>query len=256
VIRKLSERWSISANFGSAWRPPGVNEQFSDGVHHGTAQFEVGDPSLNIERSYNLDLTVRHVSPKSYLQISGYNNFIDEYIFLEPSAEPVLTIRGSFPLFRYRSTDARFTGIDGIFEYQLLDRLRLGTSFSLIRADNLDDGEPLIFIPADRFSLSAHYDAPDLGMLSNNFIELSGSFVARQTRFPEGVDFTTPPSGYSLVNLQVGTRFGNGSDTPQLSIGLNNLLNKTYREYLSRFRYFIDEPGRNLILRLNIPFGQ
>jgi len=256
IIRKLGDRWSVSTNFGSAWRPPGVNEQFSDGVHHGTAQFEVGDPALDVERSYNIDVTVRNVSPKSYLQISGYNNFISDYIFLEPSAEPVLTIRGSFPRFEYRSTDARLRGIDGVFEYQLTNRMRLGTSFSLIRADNLDEDVPLIFIPSDRISFSAHFDVPNLGSLKNNFIELSSTLVAEQNRFPEGVDFTDPPRGYHLLNLQVGTRLGNQSDAPRLSLAVNNLLNETYREYLSRFRYFIDEPGRNLVLRLNIPFGQ
>ena len=34
-----------------------------------------------------------------------------------------------------------------------------------------------------------------------------------------------------------------------------NLFNTTYRDYLSRFRYFIDDPGRNVVLRLRVPLG-
>jgi iron complex outermembrane receptor protein len=255
VIRKLGNNWSLAGNFGTAWRPPGVNEQFSDGVHHGTAQFELGDPTLTSERSYNADITLRRVSPKTYLQLSAYNNFIDDYIFLEPGADPILTIRGSFPFFSYRSADAILRGIDGTFEYQLFKRLRMGTSFSVIRASNLDDDTPLIFIPADRLSLSANYDIPDAGILRDNFFEVSGSLVAEQYRVPEGIDFAEPPSGYNLVNLQLGTSIGKSRDAVQLSVGINNLLNATYREYLSRFRYFIDEPGRNLVIRAKIPFS-
>jgi iron complex outermembrane receptor protein len=39
----------------------------------------------------------------------------------------------------------------------------------------------------------------------------------------------------------------------ELGIALNNATNTRYREYLNRFRYFIQEPGRNLIVRIRIP---
>ncbi len=255
VIYKFNEEWSLSSNFGSAWRPPGVNEQYSDGVHHGTAQYELGDPDLGVERSYNIDITLRNAGPRSYLQLSVYNNFIDEFIYLQPGTEPVLTIRGSFPLFRYRSTDTIMRGFDAVYEYQLTSGIRLGTSLSLIRATNLDDDVPLIFMPADRASASVHFDLEDMGLFNGNYLEFSGNYVAEQTRFPEGIDYTDPPEAYFLANIQLGTRLGSSRNAPKLSLSLNNALNTTYREYLSRFRYFIDEPGRNLLMRLSVPFG-
>jgi iron complex outermembrane receptor protein len=255
IIYQFDDQWSLSSNFGSAWRPPGVNEQYSDGVHHGTAQYELGDRNLGIERSYNIDLTLRNAGPRSFLQLSVYNNFIDEFIYLQPGTEPVLTIRGSFPLFRYRATDTIMRGFDAVYEYQLSSAIRLGTSLSIIRATNLDDDVPLIFMPADRASASVHFDLNDLGLFSGNYFEISGSYVAEQTRFPAGIDYTDPPAAYFLANMQLGTRLGSSRNAPKLSISLNNALNTTYREYLSRFRYFIDEPGRNLLMRLSIPFG-
>ena len=41
----------------------------------------------------------------------------------------------------------------------------------------------------------------------------------------------------------------------RLSLGVDNLLDVRYRDILSRFRYFIDEPGRNVTFRVTVPFG-
>ena len=40
----------------------------------------------------------------------------------------------------------------------------------------------------------------------------------------------------------------------QFSVGLTvvNLLNQTYRDYMNRFRYFNDEPGRSINLRIKL----
>ncbi len=34
-----------------------------------------------------------------------------------------------------------------------------------------------------------------------------------------------------------------------------NLANVAYRDYLNRFRYYADEPGRNVMLKLKLPFS-
>ena len=34
-----------------------------------------------------------------------------------------------------------------------------------------------------------------------------------------------------------------------------NILNTRYRDYLNRFRYFSDEQGRSIAIRINVPFN-
>jgi iron complex outermembrane receptor protein len=46
-----------------------------------------------------------------------------------------------------------------------------------------------------------------------------------------------------------------GTTPVQLNLSVQNLLDTAYRDYLSRFRYFIDEPGRSVVLRLQVPIG-
>ena len=84
-------KWSIGANIGSAWRPPSLNELYSDGVHHGTAQFEIGDLNLQSERSFNLDVTLRHLSASARAEISGYNNRMPDFIMrIMPIRRPAI----------------------------------------------------------------------------------------------------------------------------------------------------------------------
>jgi iron complex outermembrane recepter protein len=46
-----------------------------------------------------------------------------------------------------------------------------------------------------------------------------------------------------------------GKQAVEISLSGNNLLNVSYRDYLNRFRYFGDEMGRNIVLRLRLPLN-
>ena len=40
-----------------------------------------------------------------------------------------------------------------------------------------------------------------------------------------------------------------------IGVGVDNLLNTSYRDYLNRFRYYTDEMGTNVSLRVKIPIA-
>jgi iron complex outermembrane receptor protein len=40
-----------------------------------------------------------------------------------------------------------------------------------------------------------------------------------------------------------------------LAVGVKNLFNTAYRDYLNSLRYFTDEMGRNISFRVTIPMG-
>ncbi|MCI0698361.1 TonB-dependent receptor [candidate division KSB1 bacterium] len=256
LIYQFAPTWSIGTNWGSAWRPPSLNELYSNGVHHGAAQFEIGDLNLKSERSFNVDVTLRHLGARGRAEISVYNNRLRHFIFPFPDPQPTLTVRGAFPTFRYQQAEARLRGIDGLLEYQLSNFFQIGISAALVRGDNLDAGEPLFLMPADRLRVLAHFHLPDFGRLANTFVELNSTLVKRQNRFPKNADYADPPAGYTLFDLNAGTQLQLDGHPLQFNVSVQNLANKSYRDYLSRFRYFIDDPGRNIIARVQIPFGQ
>ena len=254
-IWQFTTNWSMGVNVGSSWRPPSVNELYNFGVHHGTAQFEIGNAELGRERSVGIDATLRHNSERSRFEFSAYNNWFDGFIYLFPEAEPRVTIRGTFPTFSYQQADAVLRGFETSFEHDATRWLTLGTQFSLVRGDNLSSDEPLINMPSDRLSVEASFKLPSSRRVKDTAIDFEGVFVQKQSRVPENADYAPPPDGYALFNAGVSSTLSVSGTDMQLNLELHNVLDTAYRDYLSRFRYFIDDPGRSLILRVNIPLG-
>lgn len=253
---------SLALNLGMAWRTPLVNEQFSLGVHHGTAQYEIGNSRLQPERSYSADLTLSHNAEMVRLELSGYANAIDNFIYLRPdAASPTVTIRGTFPTFFYTQTVALVTGADASIDAVLVKSsqnnslLRIGGTASLVRGTNITDAEPLIFMPADRVRGFVRFEAPSLWGMENIFVEAASLLVRTQDRFPQNVDYALPPAGYVLFDVSLGSAVEVFGTRFSWSIAAQNLANTPFRDYLSRYRYFTDDAGRNVIVRLSVPFG-
>lgn len=248
---------TLSVNAGTAWRAPGSNELFSNGVHHGAASFDVGDPTLTSETAYNLGTTVQyHSSPRFNGEMTLYSNLIDNYMYLAPTSRTVLTINGAYPEYEYRQTDAVFRGVDMSASYTLSPSLSLLSKVSVVRGFNRTAHNHLVLIPPDRFEGSVRYD---VGLTSpgspfqNAFVQLGGLYVAKQWRVPANGDFAPPPPAYWLLNAEAGASFRVRGQPVEASVQIMNLLNTAYRDYLNRFRYFADETGRNVLVNIRIP---
>ena len=255
AIWQFLPSWSAALNLGTAWRPPNMSELYSFGLHHGTAQFEIGDRTLGAERSMSIDGTVRHASGRANLEVGVYVNRFDDFIYLFPEPEPTVTIRGVFPTFGYRQTNAQLAGVDGLVEYSLTSFLKAGVSGSIVRAEDTVNNTDLINMPADRLHLHTAFSLPERGAFSSTEIELGSLLVAKQTRFPAGVDYADPPDGYTLFEIDFRTSINVGTSHMDVGLSINNIFNTSYRDYLSRYRYFVDEPGRTAILRVRLPLG-
>ncbi|MDZ4699248.1 MAG: TonB-dependent receptor [Rhodothermales bacterium] len=255
AIWQFAPAWSLATNVGTAWRPPSVNEHYNFGVHHGTAQFEIGDPDLEAERSLGLDATLRHDIAGARLEVSAYSTQFQRFIYLYPDPSPRVTIRGTFPTFRYAQADARLNGFDASVEYDLNRILTLGMVTSVVRGQNLDDDEPLYQMPGDRLRMVAHVNLPGSATVQAPHFEVESAHVARQSRFTPGVDYAEPPPGYHLINASFATDLLVNHTPVHVHLSVQNALDTVYRDYLSRFRYFIDDPGRSFVLRLSVPIG-
>jgi iron complex outermembrane receptor protein len=252
----LNPQWTFKTNVGTAWRPPNVSELYSQGLHHGLGAIEEGNDSLRTEKSVKWINTVNYTGGRLSFEGSVYLNRINDYIYLEPQAEPRLTIRGAFPVFRYTQTDARLAGADASLAYQLPGGLTFRSKASLVRARDLRRNDFLIFMPSDRFENSLTYRWDKLGRLTNAFLTLGATNVRRQNRVPEGMDYATAPDAYMLVNAEGGFTVPLAGHPFTLGLNVSNALDITYRDYLNRLRYYADDPGRNVTLRLKYEFGK
>ena len=255
-LYSLGEHWSVAGNVGSAWRPPNVSELYSYGVHHGTAQFEIGDPDLGVERSLDVNATLRHESALVSAEVAGYVNRIADYIYALEQPDPTITIRGTFPTFAYTHTDARLAGVDAQVEVRPLSWLDVGARASLLQANNLDLDGPLYGVPSNRVGGHVRVEPGRVLGLGGAYAEADVQHVAEQGRVQPGAYLAAPyPPAYTLVGLRLGGTIDWAGAPLRVQLGIQNLFDVRYRDALGRFRYFVDEPGRNVTLRVALPLG-
>jgi iron complex outermembrane receptor protein len=255
TIYKPTDKLTARVNFGMAWRPPNVSELFSEGLHHGSASVEYGDTNLIAEKAYNTILGVDYVNKKLLVQVEGYYNQIDNFIYLKPTLPATLTIKGAFPTFNYTQVDAVLTGFDLKTTYQFIKPLSWIGKTSFLWAFNKTDNEWLVGMPANRFSNGLEYKLPNLKKLSDIYVELGVETVLEQLRVPDNSDYLEPPKSYNLMSFGAGFTVSTYKEQKLIvNFEINNLLNTVYRDYLNRFRYYADEMGRNYSLKLKLTF--
>ena len=255
--RNLNDRWSVRLNLGTAWRAPNVSELFSNGVHHGAAAYEEGDATLIPEKALNAIGSTRYATEKLTIEVGGYYNYIRDYIYLKPQAEPVLTVRGAFPYFRYTQTDATFKGIDVNVDWKLNSHISWGSKMTYLRVNDVLNDSYLVNIPANRWENQLKSTWQEVGAWRKMSLSLTNRWVGEQRRVPPASDFAPPPAGYSLWSAQAsGTLPMAGKRQLELTLTVDNIFNAAYRDYLNRFRYFADDMGRNVSLRARYIFGK
>ncbi|HTR31939.1 MAG TPA: TonB-dependent receptor [Puia sp.] len=251
---KFNDHLSADYNFGTAWRAPQVIELFADGVHQSAAAWEFGDSSLTLEQAYNNNLSFTLNTKSLVVEAGVYVNYFHHYIYAQPDLNYITTIDGAFPAFSYKQVDALFDGLDLSVNLTMAKNFVLISKTSIVRARNQTIHDWLIDVPADRFDNSLRYEWPHIGKWKSIFVEAGNLAVARQTRVPPNSDFAQPPAGYDLWRLSAGFSAPFDKHELKVSLSVTNLANTDYRDYLDRFRYYFADPGRNIVLRIIIPF--
>jgi iron complex outermembrane receptor protein len=251
----LGQDWSLSGRLARGWRAPNVNERFAQGVHHGSAQYERGDSTIGAETKVGPELTLRHGGARVQFEFTAWQSWIDGFIYLRP-IPPVQTIRGAFPAFQYTQTDAIMRGLELLTSWSATRHVSLVAAGSLVRGTNQANGDPLFDLPADRLTLSARYTGDARRTLHQWHVEVGALLVRQQDQVPPNTIYSLPTDGYALLNLEAGaTEVHLGGLAFDAVLSVRNALNTRYRDYLSRYRLFVDDPGRDVVLRITLPFG-
>lgn len=249
----ISRNLTFNTNFGTAWRPPSINEQFSQGLHHGLAAIEIGNPDFVSEQSFKWMNTLNYSGSKVNVELTGYTNTIKNYIYLNPTEDRFVSLRGTFNVFEYLQTDAFFMGTDLSAIWTVSSHWELFSRGSIVRATNTTEDTFLPFIPTDRLETGLSYNFQTGVSENNSKISFSNLAVAKQHREPD-FDLAPAPPAYMLWNLGFQTSFKMGNDKLNFGFQVTNLFDKAYKDYMNRFRYFSHELGRNVLIKLNYEF--
>ena len=248
-LYRVAEPVALVFNLGRGYRAPTAFDLFANGVHEGTVRFERGDPTLENETSVNGDVALRVQTGTLSAEVGAFANYIDNFIFPDPTGE--IDPESGFQIFDITQGDARLIGFETAAEFHATRWLHLRSTADYTRGQNRSTDRPLPFIPPFRVTYSVRFEGGDQGRFQHPYFSIGGESNARQTHLdPE--DFSPP--GYTLVNLGAGVAVPMGDRTVALDLQLHNAFDKEYASFLSRYKTYALDPGRNFVVRVTAAF--
>src|SRR5438876_412526 len=226
---------SLSLNVGRAWRAPTLFELFANGPHIGEARYERGDSTLKPETSRGVDLGVRWSGRRARFEVAAYHNRLSDFLYITPTAVFIDSLR----VYQYGQSQAEMLGGEALVEAEVARGLVARGRVEAVRGTNLTSHEPLPLLPPRRATIG-------FGWRDRFSIDVDA--YARPDR-PNPLDI--PTAGYALVHLGAGADVRLFGRPMRLDIALRNAMNQRYRSFLSRYKEFAFDPGRNLIVRLS-----
>lgn len=243
---RIGGNWRLTSHFGLAWRAPHVFELYSNGNDLAAGMFVKGDSLMDSENSYKWITSIAFGNSWLSAKLDGFLQWIDGYIYDEPTRETVTVISGSYPVFRFRQSPAFFRGLDVEVGIDPLDALGYHLSGSYIAAEERRTGDYLPFIPSLRFRQEIRFrqEWKRVGFSA----ALLHRYVARQKRFNPRTDLIAfSPPAYHLfdVHAQMTCGLAQGRSL-KLTVTAENVFDKEYKEYTNRSRYYAHDLGRDI----------
>jgi len=226
---------AVSANLGRAWRAPTLFELFANGPHLGEARYERGDATLVPETGRSVDVGVRLGGRRVRAELAAYQHRVSDYIYIRPDTVFIDSLR----VYQYAQADAELVGAEASIEAEVVPGFTARARLDGVRGTNLTGHEPLPLVPPLRTGVSLAW---------RDALELDVDTYARQNR-PNPLDI--PTAGYTLVHISVGREITLFGRAMRLDLAMRNVFNTSYRSFLSRYKEFALDPGRNLIVRLS-----
>ena len=241
------EHWKIMSNLGLAWRAPHVYELYSNGNELGSGMFVIGDSTMHSEQSTKWITSVTYRSTFADVRLDGYLQWINGYIYDEPSHQYITIISGSYPLFQYKQTDAFFRGIDLDVKVRPTAHLEYHLLSGLIWANEQKTHNYLPYIPSARIDHDLTWSGVRLGGI-DVWAQLKHRFVFKQRRFnPDSDLIAFTPASYGLWGFELGADWKvSATNKLRVLVAADNLLNKEYKEYTNRSRYYAHDMGRDI----------
>lgn len=285
-VRQLSKNSTFRTNLGTAWRIPNMEELFSFGQQGFKTNFgllryvsvngelntneviSLEDSGVEPEKGYKFINEFQTNNDGNAHSLTVYSHYIENYIFDRPIGV-FGTIRGPMPAYIFDQADALFFGSDYTWKKKLTNSLTSTYGLSLLWSKNINENSSLINEPPISTDLELRWDQKEFWVFDYSKWTIKPSYTFKQFQAPRTVtvqslideseivttdseifDFADAPDGYFLLDLSWSFKWRklNGS------ISANNILNNSYRNYLNEFRYFADEPGRNIIFAFNYKF--
>lgn len=258
ALYRVSDPVAVVLNVGRGYRAPNPFELYAYGVHEGTQEFLIGTPTLANETSLTTDLALRVQSRLVRAEVGGYLTAVDRFIYSQPTDrfddDPADPEASGLREFVSAQADARLWGVEASVDVHPREWLELIAGLDYTNATNTERGEPLPFIPPFRATYEVRLTSTRSRVLP--WLSLGGETNARQSR-PN--PFELAPGvpvmdGYTLLRAGTGVVLPARSGVVTVDLVARNLLDARYVRWMSRFREYALDMGRNVVLRVSAEF--
>jgi len=249
--------WKIGASTSRAFRPPAIEELYSDGPHLADFSFDIGNPQLDEEIGTGVDVFVRGEMSSLRTDLNIFYNYVSNYIYYEATGEIDPRLR-RYPVFQARSDNAVFYGAEGKIEWIIWDNIVLDATVSYVHATRAVDDDPLPFIPPFNGNANLRYEG------KNFFASIGFTGAASQNRVPspipdpiiegEMIKPQSPTPSYNLLGAGVGYRWTQHKILHTVTLNIENATDVVWHDHLSRVKDVAPQPGRNIRLSYQFLF--
>lgn len=237
----------------------GVTERFPDywEVVGGSRGSETSISAFNVdtEKTVQLDAGLVKQFKDINVNFSVFYNQIDDYLLIDNLFEKMNMMSKVT-----RNIDAETLGFEGEVMWQASKALQLTSSINYVKGNNLTDNLALAQQPPLQLRIASNYQLSDKWQLGGlvRLVQHQHRVAIGQGNIA-GQDITAT-AGFGTLSLNTNYQYSNAL---QLSAGVDNVLDKTYAEHLSRSGAAVsgfdqidrvNEPGRTLWANLNWRF--
>jgi iron complex outermembrane receptor protein len=264
-----NEALTIAVSLARAARNPALEELFFFGPHHGNFAFEIGNPDLESEKAFGVDLSLRWSLPRASGEVTYFRNDITDFIFRQElteeefeAREPIYGERfpnreidhedhghgedeAELPFVEYVGADSLLQGIEAHTDLQITGAVMAELGVDYVRGSLKASGDPLPRMPPFRVRLGLRYQ--------RNAFQAGGEVItaAEQDRV---LGSETPTDGYALLKLFGSYSVQTGKAVSTITARLDNATNALYRNHLSLIKDFVPEMGRSFKVLYNVRF--
>lgn len=233
----FGDPWSASVIAATSYRTPNILELYKS-INVSSTMTEVGDPDLKPEESRYLEFSLKRGGTSLRSTSTVYANFLRNYITREQTSATVYTMTNI--------GSAEIYGAEQAFEWDFAKGWTAYASAAYTQGRDETHGTWLPFI------------APLSGLVGVKQT-IGGWWWAAESQWAAEQNNVTPTGtrgdSWAVVNVRGGHAFNAGEYRHELTLGVNNLFDASYQNYMATSRGLeYREPGVNAYVNYNLSF--
>lgn len=202
----------------------------------------------------NVDGGVKWTLNRIRVDVSAFSNHVDDYVFLQPTTDtrpkpgsPGQTLQ----VFRYEAANAVISGAEAGMQVSATDHLTLRGRYDFVRGKNDDTDDDLPLMPPPRVDAEAELHSNHFRSVGHAYLSVGIEHDAEQ-QHPNDLDFVT--DAFTLLNVGAGFEPSVFHHTMHVDVRVRNAANVEYTSFLSRYKSFALNPGRDILVRVSTGF--